>query len=33
MVRHPFRSRPLLAAGLMLGGLLLSAPRHAWAQG
>lgn len=26
-------SRPLLAAGLLLAGLLFGAPRHAWAQG
>jgi len=27
------RCSPLLAAGLALLGLLLGAPRHAWAQG
>jgi len=32
MVRNPFRSS-LVVAGLMLGGLLVGAPRHAWAQG
>ncbi len=26
-------SRPLVVAGLSLAGLLLGAPRHAWAQG
>jgi hypothetical protein len=26
-------SRAILAAGLSLAGLLLGAPRHAWAQG
>ncbi|MEA2600338.1 MAG: hypothetical protein QOF89_1330 [Acidobacteriota bacterium] len=32
MICNPFRSR-LLVAGLIAGGLLISAPRHAWAQG
>jgi hypothetical protein len=33
MVRNPIRTRPILVASLMVGGLLVSAPRHAWAQG
>lgn len=33
MVRNPFSSRPVLVAGLMVGGLLVSAPRSAQAQG
>lgn len=34
MLSPLFRSpRPLLIAGLSLAGLLLGAPRHAWAQG
>ena len=33
MVRSFLRSSPILIAGLAMAGLLLSAPRHAWAQG
>lgn len=33
MPRNLLRSKLVLAAGLGLTGLLLGAPRHAWAQG
>lgn len=33
MARNSLRSRSIVVAGLAMTGLLLSAPRHAWAQG